>query len=206
MAAQELRWLTYLLTDLGERPRSPPILGLARFPFSRGAPVFPLEVLEDRQFELGFLAAAVTHLCAMLLAREGDSDALDIPIPRTHAEAVSGPWVLYWIAAEEAKMASYRSTGTYDDAVPSPGANVVSGMWLYKAPREWHDTLRMTLAALEFFPSSADPSLFVRCGSTPFFVLVYVDDLVFATPDRRALASVKEELQRRHTCTNLGEL
>ncbi|CAI7852656.1 unnamed protein product, partial [Closterium sp. NIES-53] len=26
MAAQELRWLTYLLTDLGERPRSPPIV------------------------------------------------------------------------------------------------------------------------------------------------------------------------------------
>ncbi|CAI7887486.1 unnamed protein product [Closterium sp. NIES-54] len=26
MAAQELRWLTYLLTDLGEPPRSPPNL------------------------------------------------------------------------------------------------------------------------------------------------------------------------------------
>ncbi|CAI7765392.1 unnamed protein product [Closterium sp. NIES-53] len=26
MAAQELRWLTYLLTDLGEKPRSPPVL------------------------------------------------------------------------------------------------------------------------------------------------------------------------------------
>ncbi|CAI7844834.1 unnamed protein product, partial [Closterium sp. NIES-53] len=26
MAAQGLRWLTYLLTDLGERPRSPPVL------------------------------------------------------------------------------------------------------------------------------------------------------------------------------------
>ncbi|CAI7906848.1 unnamed protein product [Closterium sp. NIES-54] len=26
MAAQELHWLTYLLTDLGERPRSPPAL------------------------------------------------------------------------------------------------------------------------------------------------------------------------------------
>ncbi|CAI7878510.1 unnamed protein product, partial [Closterium sp. NIES-53] len=26
MAAQELRWLTYLLTDLGEPPRSPPVL------------------------------------------------------------------------------------------------------------------------------------------------------------------------------------
>ncbi|CAI7874474.1 unnamed protein product [Closterium sp. NIES-53] len=26
MAAQELRWLTYLVTDLGEQPRSPPVL------------------------------------------------------------------------------------------------------------------------------------------------------------------------------------
>ncbi|CAI7791143.1 unnamed protein product, partial [Closterium sp. NIES-54] len=26
MDAQELRWVTYLLTDLGERPRSPPVL------------------------------------------------------------------------------------------------------------------------------------------------------------------------------------
>ncbi|CAI7913036.1 unnamed protein product [Closterium sp. NIES-54] len=65
---------------------------------------------------------------------------------------------------------------------------------LRQAPREWHDMLRMTLAALDFFPSSADPSLFVHRGSTPFFVLVYIDDLVFTTPNRRTLASVKEEL------------
>ncbi|CAI7851646.1 unnamed protein product [Closterium sp. NIES-54] len=77
---------------------------------------------------------------------------------------------------------------------------------LRQAPREWHNTLRTTLAALDFFPSSADPSLFVRRGLTLFFVLVYVDDLVFATPNRHLLASVKEELQRRHTCTDLGEL
>ncbi|CAI7779139.1 unnamed protein product [Closterium sp. NIES-54] len=183
------------------------------------------------------------------------------------------------LSPEEAEMASYRSTGTYVDVVPPPGANVVSGMWLYKvkrppvappvfkvryvvrgfsqregvdffqtfaptpkmttlwvfqhiaaqrdyelhsldfsttflqgiyglrqAPRVWHDTLRTTLAALVFFPSSAEPLLFVRRGSTPFFVLVYVNNLVFATPNRRALASVKEELQRRHTCTDLGDL
>ncbi|CAI7752128.1 unnamed protein product [Closterium sp. NIES-53] len=77
---------------------------------------------------------------------------------------------------------------------------------LRQAPLEWHDTLRSNLAVLDFFPTFADPSLFVRRGSTPFFVLVYVNDLVFATPDRGALASVKEELQRRHTCTDLGEL
>ncbi|CAI7818318.1 unnamed protein product [Closterium sp. NIES-54] len=71
----------------------------------------------------------------MLLAPKGNPDALDIPILRTHAEAVSGPWDSYWIAAEEAEMASYRSTGTYVDAVPPPGANVVSGMWLYKVKR-----------------------------------------------------------------------
>ncbi|CAI7885478.1 unnamed protein product [Closterium sp. NIES-54] len=84
---------------------------------------------------LGFLAAAVSHLCAMLLAPEGNPDANDIPIPRTHAEAVSGPWASYWISAEEAEMASYRSTGTYVDAVPPPGTNVVTGMWLYKVKR-----------------------------------------------------------------------
>ncbi|CAI7871144.1 unnamed protein product, partial [Closterium sp. NIES-54] len=71
------------------------VSGPARSPSSGGTPVFPLEVLEDRQFELGFLAAAVPHLCAMLLALEGDPNALDIPIPRTHAEAVSRPWASY---------------------------------------------------------------------------------------------------------------
>ncbi|CAI7767897.1 unnamed protein product [Closterium sp. NIES-53] len=52
-------------------------------------------------------------------------------------------------------------------------------LWvLLYAPREWHDTLRNSLAARKFCPLSADPSLFVRSGPTPFFVLVYVDDLV----------------------------
>ncbi|CAI7873646.1 unnamed protein product [Closterium sp. NIES-53] len=32
MAAQELRWLTYLLSDLGEQPRSPPVLSCRRRP------------------------------------------------------------------------------------------------------------------------------------------------------------------------------
>ncbi|CAI7810904.1 unnamed protein product, partial [Closterium sp. NIES-53] len=67
------------------------VSGPARSPSSGGALVYPLQVLEDRQFELGFLPAAVPHLCAMLLAPEGDPDALDIPIPHTNAEAVSGP-------------------------------------------------------------------------------------------------------------------
>ncbi|CAI7932884.1 unnamed protein product [Closterium sp. NIES-54] len=79
---------------------------------------------------------------------------------------------------------------------------------LRQAPREWHDTLRTTLAALGFPPSTADNSLFLRTDATlpPFYVLVYVDNLVFATADTEALAHVKSELQKRHTCTDLGEL
>ncbi|CAI7852702.1 unnamed protein product [Closterium sp. NIES-54] len=207
-------------------------------------------------------------------------------------------------------MASWKSTGTYIDEVPPPGANIVSGMWIFRvkrppgsppvfkaryvargfnqrqgvdffqtfsptpkmttlrvllhvaaqrdyelhsldfstaflqgslheeiwlrrppgftgsfpvgtqwslrrlvyglrqAPREWHDTLRTTLAALGFAPSAADPSLFLRTDTTlpPFYVLMYVDNLVFATADTEALAHVKSELQKRHTCTDLGEL
>ncbi|CAI7863145.1 unnamed protein product, partial [Closterium sp. NIES-53] len=77
-----------------------------------------------------------------------------------------------------------------------------------QAPREWHDTLRTTLAALDFVPSTADPLLFLCTDATlpPFYVLVYVDDLVFATADTEAFAHVKSGLQKRHTCTDLGQL
>ncbi|CAI7905736.1 unnamed protein product [Closterium sp. NIES-54] len=269
------------------------------------------EVLEDRQEDLEcFATAASPHLVSMLLAPEGDPDAPDIPTPRSYAEAIEGPYSSQWQAAMDADMASWKSTGTYVDEVPPPGANIVSGMWIFKvkrpsgsppafkaryvargfsqrqgvdffltfsptpkmttlrvllhvaaqrdyelhsldfstaflqgslheeiwlrrppgftgsfpagtqsslrrpvyglrqAPREWHDTLRTTLAALGFAPSTADPSLFLRTDATlpPFYVLVYVDDLVFATADTEALAHVKSELQKRHTCTDLGEL
>ncbi|CAI7782111.1 unnamed protein product [Closterium sp. NIES-54] len=79
---------------------------------------------------------------------------------------------------------------------------------LRQAPREWHDTLRTTLAALGFAPSTADPMLFLRTNTSlpPFYVLVYVYDLVFASADTEALTLVKSELQKRHTCIDMGEL
>ncbi|CAI7882813.1 unnamed protein product [Closterium sp. NIES-54] len=191
------------------------------------------DVLEDTQEEFQCFAAALPHLSAM-----------------------------------DAEMASWNSTGTYVDEVPPPGANIVSGMWIFRvkrppgsppvfkahyvargfsqrqgvdyfqtfsstpkmttlrvllhvaaqrdyelhyldfstaflqgslheeiwlrrppgftgsfppgtqwslrrpvyglrqAPREWHDTLRTTLAALGFAPSTADPSLFLRTDTS----------------------------------------
>ncbi|CAI7886575.1 unnamed protein product [Closterium sp. NIES-54] len=265
------------------------------------------DVLEDRQEEFQCLAAASPHLVSVLLTPEGDLDALDIPTPRSYAEAIEGPYSSQWQATMDSEMASWKSTGTYVDEVPPPGANIVSGMWIFRvkrppgsppvfkaryvargfsqrqgvdyfqtfsptpkmttlrvllhiaaqrdyelhsldfstaflqgslheeiwlrrppgftgsfppgtqwslqrpvyglchAPREWHDTLRTTLAALGFAPSTADPSLFLRTNTSlpPFYILVYVDDLVFATADTAGLAHVKSELQKRHACTDL---
>ncbi|CAI7768271.1 unnamed protein product [Closterium sp. NIES-53] len=253
------------------------------------------DVLEDRQEDLECFAAASPHLVSMLLAPKGDPDALDIPTPRSYAEAIEGPYSSQWQAAMDAEMASWKSTGTYVDEVSPPGANIVSGMWIFKvkrpsgappafkaryvacgfsqrqgadffqtfsptlkmttlrvllyvaaqrdyelhsldfstaflqgslheeiwlhrppgftgsfpagtqwslwrpvyglrqAPREWHNTLGTTLAALGFAPSTAEPSLFLHTDATlpPFYILVYVDDLAFATADREALAHVK---------------
>ncbi|CAI7733509.1 unnamed protein product [Closterium sp. NIES-53] len=265
------------------------------------------DVLEDRQEEFQCFAAALPHLVSTLLAPEGDPDAPDIPTPRSYTEAIESPYSSQWQSAMDAEMASWKSTGTYVDEVPPPGANIVSGMWIFRvkrppgsppvfkaryvargfsqrqgvdyfqtfsptpkmttlrvllhvaaqrdyelhsldfstaflqgslheeiwlrrpsgftgsfpagtqwslrrlvyglrqAPREWHDTLRTTLAALGFAPSTADPSLFLRTDTSlpPFYILVYVDDLVFATADTAGLAHVKSELQKRHTCTDL---
>ncbi|CAI7857641.1 unnamed protein product [Closterium sp. NIES-54] len=77
-----------------------------------------------------------------------------------------------------------------------------------QVPREWHNTLRTTLAALGIAPSTADPSLFLQANSTLplFYILVYVDDLVFVTAVSKALGLVKAELQKRHTYIDLSEM
>ncbi|CAI7877647.1 unnamed protein product [Closterium sp. NIES-53] len=180
-----------------------------------------------------------------------------IPTPRSYAEAIEGPYSSQWQSAMNAEMASSKSTGTYVDEVPPPGANIVSGMWIFRgvdyfqtfsstpkmttlrvllhivAQRDYElhsldfstaflqgslheeiwlrrppDFTGTTLAALGFAPSTADPSLFLRTDTSlpPFYILVYVDDLVFATADTAGLAHVKSELQKRHTCTDLGEV
>ncbi|CAI7930012.1 unnamed protein product [Closterium sp. NIES-54] len=93
------------------------------------------DVLEDRQEDLECFAAASPHLVSMLLAPEGDPDALDIPTLRSYAEAIEGPYSSQWQAAMDAEMASWKSTGTYIDEVPPLGANIVSDMWIFRVKR-----------------------------------------------------------------------
>ncbi|CAI7923592.1 unnamed protein product [Closterium sp. NIES-53] len=68
-------------------------------------------------------------------------------------------------------------------------------IWLRRPPGFTGTT---ALAALGFAPSNADPSLFLRTDTSlpPFYVLVYVEDLVFATADTEALTLVKSKPQR----------
>ncbi|CAI7844968.1 unnamed protein product [Closterium sp. NIES-54] len=200
-------------------------------------------LVTDPHAFLSSISALTATVTAFASTRRLDFATRVVAAPPARPEAAGGgEWASQWKAAMDSELASWRSTGTYVDAVPPPGANVDNGMWLFKgrlheeiwlrrppgftdtfppgtqwrlrwpvyglrqSPREWHDTLRSTLRDLGFRPSSADPSLFVRTGSTPFFILVYVDDLAFATADKAALVEVKSELQKRHTCTDLGEL
>ncbi|CAI7875596.1 unnamed protein product [Closterium sp. NIES-54] len=231
-AAYRLDYATALVVE--SESASPPSVG--------GECALGTDVLEDRQEDFECLAAAVPHLVAMLLALEGDPDAPDIPTPRSFAEGITGPYSSQFRTAMDAEMASWKSTGTYVDAILPSGrtlsmacgfSSVHEEIWLRRppsftgsflagtqwslqrrvygfrqAPHEWHDTLRTTLAALGFAPSTADPSLFLRTDTSlpPFYIAVYVDDLVFATADTEALALLKTQLQKRHTCTNLGEL
>ncbi|CAI7776004.1 unnamed protein product [Closterium sp. NIES-53] len=132
------------------------------------------DVLEDRQEDIECLAATIPHLVAMLLAPEGDPDAPDIPTPRSYAEAITGPYssqVKRPPGSPPVFKARYVARG--DLAAPPTWLHwVVSCRYrqpvygLRQAPREWHDTLRTSLAALGFAPLTADPSLFLRTDSS----------------------------------------
>ncbi|CAI7749559.1 unnamed protein product [Closterium sp. NIES-54] len=192
-------------------------------------------VVTDPSFESTAASALVAELvdfaarCRLdyttRLVAESESESM---CPPSVGEAIEGPYSSQWQAAMDAEMASWKSTGTYVDEVPPPGANIVllhvaaqrdyelhsldfstaflqgslhEEIWLRcpagftgsfpagtklslrrpvyglrQAPREWHDTLRTTLAALGFAPSIADPSLFLRTNTSlpPFYILVYL--------------------------------
>ncbi|CAI7847439.1 unnamed protein product [Closterium sp. NIES-54] len=225
------------------------------------------DVLEDRQEEFECFATTVPHLVSMLLAPEGDPDAPNIPTPRSYAEAIEGPYSSQWQAAMDAEMASWKSTGTYDDEVPPRGASIVSGMWIFRVKRPlgslpvfearyvargfsqrqgvyffhtFSPTPKMTtlwvlqhVAAqrdyelhsldfcIAFLQGSLHEQIWLRrppgfTGSFPastqwslrrpvYGLRKAPHGLVFATVDTEALAHVKSELQKRHTCTDLGE-
>ncbi|CAI7765431.1 unnamed protein product [Closterium sp. NIES-54] len=115
-------------------------------------------------------------------------------------------WVLLHVAAQR----DYE-LHSLDFSIAFLQGSLHKEIWLCRPPGftgSFPAGTKTTLAALGFTPSTADLSLFLCTDTslTPFYVLVYVDDLVFSTTDTEALTLVKAELQKRHTCTDLGEL
>ncbi|CAI7859200.1 unnamed protein product [Closterium sp. NIES-54] len=126
-ATCRLDYATSLVAESESASFCPPTVG--------GECALGTDVLEDRQEEFECFAAVVPHLVSMLLALERDPDAPDIPTPCSYAEAIEGPYSSQLQAAMDAEMASWKSTGTCDDEVPPPGANIVSGMWIFRVKR-----------------------------------------------------------------------
>ncbi|CAI7864825.1 unnamed protein product [Closterium sp. NIES-53] len=223
-AACRLDYTTALVAE--STSASPPTVG--------GECALGMDVLEDRQEDFECLAAAVPRFASILLAPEGEPDAPDIPTPRSYAEAITGPYSSQWVKRPPGSPPAFKARYVARGFSQRQGVDYfhtfspipkMTTLWvllhvaaqhdydlrqpvygLRHAPREWHDTLRTTLAALGFALATADPSVFLRTDTSlpPFYVLVYVDDLIFLTAYTEALTLGKSELQKRHTCTNLG--
>ncbi|CAI7734805.1 unnamed protein product [Closterium sp. NIES-53] len=84
-------------------------------PYVGGELALSSDVLEDRQFELECLAAALPRFASMLLCPEGDPDALDILTLCSYAEAITGEYSSQWQTTTDIEMASWKSAGTYRD-------------------------------------------------------------------------------------------
>ncbi|CAI7768905.1 unnamed protein product [Closterium sp. NIES-53] len=178
-------------------------------PFFRGECALCTDVLEDRQEDFECLEAAVPHFDSMLLAPEGDPDLPQRRLRRDYELHSQDFSTTFLQGSLHDKICLRRPPGFTKLFPAGTQWNLRRPVYgLRQVPREWHDTLRTTLAALGFAPSTADPSLFLRTDTSlpPFYVLVYVDDLVFAIADTEALTLVNSEMQKRHTCTDLGEL
>ncbi|CAI7860115.1 unnamed protein product, partial [Closterium sp. NIES-54] len=113
------------------------------------------------------------------------------------------------LAAMDAEMASWKSTGTYVDEVPPPGANIRQGADLFQtfSPTPKMTTLRVLLHvaaqrdyelhsldfSTAFLQGSLHEEIWLRrppgfTGSFPAY------DLVIATRDTEALAHMKSKL------------
>ncbi|CAI7826595.1 unnamed protein product [Closterium sp. NIES-54] len=212
-AACRLYYTTALVAE--STSASPPSVG--------GECALRTDVLEDRKEDYECLAAAVPRFASMLLAPKGDPDAQYIPTPRSYAEAIMGTYVgevpppgtnivdgmwIFMVKRPPGSPPAFKARYVARDFTCTRRSGCAAHLVSLSLFLQWHDTLRTTLAALGFAPATADPSLFLRTDtSLPlFYVIAYVDNLVFATADSEALTLVKSELQKRHTCTDLGEL
>ncbi|CAI7775515.1 unnamed protein product, partial [Closterium sp. NIES-53] len=157
-------------------------------------------ILEDRQEDFECLAADGEAAAGFSACLQGFSQRQGVDYFHTFSPTpkMTTLWVLLHVAAPR----DYELHSLYFSTAFLQGS-LHEEIWLRRPPGFTGTT---TLVALGFAPSTADPSLFLRTDTLlpPFYVFVYVDNLVFAIADTEALTLVKSELQKRHTYTDLG--
>ncbi|CAI7775463.1 unnamed protein product, partial [Closterium sp. NIES-53] len=135
-------------------------------PFVGGEPALSSDVLEDSHFELECLAAALPNFASLLLCPEGDPDALDIPTPRSYAEAIAGEYSSQWQTAMVAKMASWKSTDTYgvdffQNLSPTPKMTTLQVLLHVAAQRDYK--LHSLNISTAFLQGSLHEEIWLRC-------------------------------------------
>ncbi|KAJ9548602.1 hypothetical protein OSB04_021145 [Centaurea solstitialis] len=78
---------------------------------------------------------------------------------------------------------------------------------LRQASRAWYNELKSFLISDHFKPTISDPSLFVRHSNTsPIYILVYVDDIIFTGPNSSLVSSFITSLAHKFSLKDLGNL
>ena len=77
---------------------------------------------------------------------------------------------------------------------------------LKQSPRCWNTVLDNHLKKMGFVQTDTDPCVYRASGGEPFFLGVYVDDIVLATRNSKRLAKVKRELAERFDIKDMGKL
>ena len=76
---------------------------------------------------------------------------------------------------------------------------------LKQAPREWFKKLSLYLISIGFQCSKTDSSLFFNYHNyTPYFFLVYIDDILLISPDPNGITTVISLLKKVFTMKDLG--
>ena len=74
---------------------------------------------------------------------------------------------------------------------------------LKEAPRLWFSNINRFLQSQGFIPSSGDANLYIS-SSLKVILLLYVDDILLASCNPSAIATVKQLLVNRYKMTDLG--
>jgi ATP-binding cassette subfamily B (MDR/TAP) protein 1 len=78
---------------------------------------------------------------------------------------------------------------------------------LKQAPYEWHKVIHEHLLTLGFTPFISERCVYRGKFSNKIcFILLYIDDMAFGTPDRQTMSLLKEAVHKSYPITDRGPI